>query len=60
MTASASIPLPDLPAGAPGRPPGNRYRQQFGVIVLVWDEVEQRQLFEALTAQGRTCKVVCT
>ena len=60
MKASDLTPLPDLPPGAPGRPTGRRYRQQFGVIVLVEDEDAQRAVFDALTAQGHRCKVVCT
>jgi len=60
MQTSQTIPLPDLPEGAPGVPKGNRYRQQFGVIVLAENEAAQAALFDDLTAQGHSCKVVAT
>ncbi|MBN8294639.1 hypothetical protein JI664_21890 [Rhodobacter sp. NTK016B] len=60
MKTSETVPLPNLPDGAPGRPKGRRYRQQFGVIVIAKDEAAQRELFEQFRAQGHGCKVVCT
>ena len=60
MQTSQTIPLPDLPDGAPGVPKDNRYRQQFGVIVLADDEAAQIALFDELIARGHRCKVVAT
>jgi hypothetical protein len=57
---SSKIPLPPLAPGCHGIPKGNRYKQQFGVIVLVQDEPAQKALFEELKAQGRKCRVVNT
>lgn len=37
-----------LPSGAPGRPKNNRYREQYGLIVICGDEAEQRTVYEAL------------
>lgn len=50
-------------AGAGGEiedPPESAYQEQYGVIVLCRDEAEQRKTYEALTAQGFTCRVVTT
>lgn len=58
--ASKKIPLPDLPADAPGRPQKPRYKPQFGVIVLTPDEVAQAKLFEAFRLLGFKSKVVST
>ncbi|UWQ76842.1 hypothetical protein [Leisingera sp. M658] len=60
MPTSSEINLPPLPPGTHGKPKGNRYKRQFGVIVLVPDEPAQKALFEELKAQGRKCKVVNT
>ena len=61
MTAlSKTLPKPDLAPDAPGRPATPRYRRQYGVIVLLPDEATQLAAFEALRAQGYTCKVVVT
>jgi hypothetical protein len=57
---SAEIPLPPLAPGSHGIPKGKRYKQQFGVIVLVQDEPAQKALFEEMKAQGRKCRVVNT
>ncbi len=57
---SSEMNLPPLPPGCHGVPKGNRYKQQFGVIVLVQDEPAQKALFEELKAQGRKCRVVNT
>lgn len=45
--------LPPLPPGAPGRPAEDRYKEQYGVIVLCQHEKEQREVFDALTALSR-------
>ncbi|AZV77924.1 hypothetical protein EBB79_08465 [Parasedimentitalea marina] len=60
MAKSEEINLPPLPPGTHGIPKGNRYKQQFGVIVLVQDEPAQKSLFEQLTGHGHRCKVVNT
>ncbi len=60
MPKSTEIDLPPLPVGAYGKPKGNRYKRQFGVIVLVHGEPAQKALFEELKAQSRKCKVVNT
>lgn len=60
MPASSKIELPPLPAKAPGKPSGNRYKRQFGVIVLAQDEPTQKALFEDLKARGHRCRVVNT
>lgn len=60
MKASQSIPLPKLPDDAPGLPKGRRYKQQWGVIVILKSEAEQIAVFNDLAAQGYHCKVVCT
>lgn len=52
--------LPPLPEEAPGRPVKERYREQFGVIVLCADEAEHRVVYERLIAQGFRCRVVRT
>lgn len=52
--------LPPLPPGAPGRPKDDRYRQQYGVIVVCAGEAEQRRVYAALKAKGHRCKVVVT
>ena len=57
---SDQIELPSLPDGAPGTPKTNRYKKQFGVIVLAPDETAQKELFERFSEQGLRCKVVNT
>ncbi|SDW66467.1 hypothetical protein SAMN05444385_10356 [Tritonibacter mobilis] len=57
---SKDIPLPPLPADTHGKPKGNRYKRQFGVIVIVKDEAAQIALFDRLTAESLKCKVVNT
>lgn len=53
--------LPKLPANAPGIPPNNRYREQYGVILVCPDESAQTALYEALEAlRGCKIKVVVT
>ena len=41
-------PLPPLPDEAPGRPKDNRYKEQYGVIVICRDEGHQERIFNAL------------
>ncbi|UWR50818.1 hypothetical protein [Phaeobacter inhibens] len=60
MPKSQSIPLPPLAPGSHGKPKGNRYKRQFGVIVLAPDEPAQKALFEAMKRQGHKCRVVNT
>jgi len=57
---SSTIPLPPLPPGAPGRPANNRYKEQYGVIVLVATSDAQKDLFEGLFKLGFKCRVVTT
>ena len=42
--------LPPLRPGAPGKPAGRRYREQYGIIIVCPDEARQRSIFEALQA----------
>jgi len=58
--ASQNLPLPDLPADAPGRPERPRYKPQFGVIAIVDDEAAQADLFQAFKLLGFKTKVVST
>ena len=60
MTNKKSENLPPLPPGSPGKPKGNRYKEQFGVIVVCRNEAHHQEVYEALSAQGYTCKVVRT
>lgn len=60
MPKSEEINLPPLPPGTHGKPKGNRYKRQFGVIVLVQNEPAQKTLFEKLKAKGHKCRVVNT
>ena len=51
----------DDPSDATGTDPGeDRYREQYGVIVMCEDEAEQQRVYEALHADGYQCRVVCT
>jgi hypothetical protein len=45
---------------APGDPGEDRYRQQYGVIVICDDESHQEQVYNALLEQGYECRVVVT
>ena len=48
-------------SGATGGDPGeDRYRNQFGVIVVCADEKEQARIYEQLRGEGYNCKVVVT
>lgn len=60
MAAKRRPKLPPLLPDAPGRPKDDRYRQQFGVIVICTGEAEQRRLYERFKAEGLRCKVVVT
>ena len=50
-------------AASPGRKPparnGYKYRPQYGLIVQCRDEADQRRVFDRLSKQGYSPKVVC-
>ncbi|MBI4798247.1 MAG: hypothetical protein HY794_05850 [Desulfarculus sp.] len=50
-------PLDDSP---PAPPADNRYKEQYGVIVICDGEAHQKEVYEALAAQGYKCRVVVT
>ena len=52
--------LPPLPSECPGRPKQDRYKEQYGVIVLCANEAEHQRIYEQLRAQGFTCRAVRT
>ena len=53
--------LPPLPEGAPGRPKNERYREQYGVILVCADEATQKAVYEGLKGiQTSKIKVVVT
>lgn len=52
--------LPPLAPGSPGKPKGNRYREQFGVIVICQNEQHQKTVYEALKLEHPMVKVVRT
>lgn len=35
------------------------YKPQYGVVVICKNEVEQKAIFERLSAEGLTIKIVC-
>jgi hypothetical protein len=41
-------------------PEGDRYKEQYGVIIICADEPEQQKVYEALAAEGYKCRVVVT
>jgi hypothetical protein len=41
-------------------PEGDRYKEQYGVIIICADEPEQQKVYEALAADGYRCRVVVT
>lgn len=52
---------PPLPEGAPGRPKNERYREQYGVILVCPDEPAQKAIYEGLKGvQISKLKVVVT
>lgn len=55
---SKTIPLPPAVEGAPGIPKQQRYREQYGVIVICADENDQRVVYERLALEHRKCRVV--
>jgi ParB-like chromosome segregation protein Spo0J len=48
---------PDATGPDPGE---DRYREQYGVIVVCNDEAHQQRVYEDLVAAGHQCRVVCT
>ncbi len=61
MTRPAAAPSPPRPAPKPiPRPEKDRYRPQFGVIVLCDDEAHQKAVFEDLKRRGLRLRVVST
>lgn len=51
----------DVGDGEPGDEiPPDRYREQFGVIVICEDEAHQRRVYEELSSAGHSCRVVVT
>ena len=49
-------PLPPLDPRAPGRPENERYKEQFGIVIICADASEQAQIYEALRVLGG-CKL---
>ena len=41
-------------------PEGDRYKEQYGVIIICASEKEQEKVYDELTEQGYGCKVVAT
>ena len=41
-------------------PEGPRYKEQYGVIIICVDEAEQERVYNVLTAEGYSCRVVVT
>lgn len=60
MKTSAQTGLPPLPEGAPGRPPNDRYRERYGLILVVPDEAAQMELYARLVGEGFKPRVVVT
>lgn len=53
--------LPPLPDNAPGIPVGNRYKNQYGIVLVCQDEQAQINLYNALEGLRSTkIKVVVT
>jgi hypothetical protein len=48
--------LPPLPDTSPGIPSGNRYREQYGVVLVCPDEASQQAAFEGLKVLAN-CKL---
>lgn len=51
---------PELPPGAPGRPEKDRYREQYGVIVICRDQAHQAEVYRDLKQGGHDVRVVVT
>ena len=49
---------PTAPAGVGATENGFAYQEKYGVIVECSDEVQQKRVFDELTAAGHTCRVV--
>ncbi|WP_062237007.1 hypothetical protein [Aureimonas sp. N4] len=47
---------PPLPPTAPGRPAKDRYREQYGIVLVCPNEEDQAKLYEAFEAL-RSCKI---
>jgi ParB-like chromosome segregation protein Spo0J len=41
-------------------PPDSTYKEQYGVIVMCEDEASQKDIFDRLTDEGLSCKIVVT
>ena len=52
--------LPPLPPRPPDRPEKSRYREQYGVIVICRDEVDQKRAYDWLRRFRRPVRVVVT
>lgn len=53
--------LPALPEKAPGIPKENRYKEQYGVIIIVKTVDEQKSVYDALKAVSKAgLRVVST
>lgn len=47
-------------SASPGDPGEERYKEQYGVIVICADATEQESVFNRLAAEGLTCRIVVT
>ena len=59
LRSGARKPARPLP-GSPERPEPDRYREQYGVIVICDDECHQREVYADLEPRGWKLKVVVT
>lgn len=50
MAKKPSADLPALPPNSTGIPPNNRYREQYGVIIVCPNEASQQVTYEGLRA----------
>jgi hypothetical protein len=60
LKTSKKLEPPELPVGTPGRPQKERYKEQYGVIVVLLSEEDQRIAYDQLQALGHKCRVVTT
>ena len=51
---------PSGPGEPPVPPPGNGYKEQYGVIIICEDEEEQEDVFNRLKADNYNCRIVNT